>query len=107
MLGIDDQKDLSEKRLKKLIQSHTDDENYFKLFENERKWFELVRKLLVSFKILFVTSTNVKSVRLFYSNLFKGWFSEDSELLVKNSDVSLISMLGFRVHNLIVVPLRS
>ena len=46
MLGIDDQKDLSEKRLKKLIQSHTDDENYFKLFENERKWFELVRLLL-------------------------------------------------------------
>ena len=60
MLGIDDQKDLSEKRLKKLIQSHTDDENYFKLFENERKWFELVRKLIMT----------EKSVKNFYILIF-------------------------------------
>ena len=91
MLGIDDQKDLSEKRLKKLIQSHTDDENYFKLFENERKWFELVRILL---------HRKISEKAFYYPNLFEGWFSDDSELVVKNSDVSLISMLGFRVHNL-------
>ena len=44
MLGIDDQKDLSEKRLKKLIQSHADEEDYLKSYENDRKWFEMVRE---------------------------------------------------------------
>jgi len=42
MLGINDQKDLSERRLRKLIQSHVETDPDPAPVENKINWFELV-----------------------------------------------------------------
>lgn len=50
MLGINDQKDLSERRLRRLIESHIDEEDTVARVANKADWFELVSFSAFAFK---------------------------------------------------------